>query len=52
MVMTTIKCPLDTCLYNMEGECQNLEVELSIVEVLEVELLDCESYVRRNNEDM
>lgn len=50
--MVDIKCPFDTCLYNIDNECQRLEVQLITVEVYGVELLDCESYERGNIEDI
>lgn len=44
--MSNVICPFDTCLYNMESECQRLDVVLYLEELDGIEFLECAGYER------
>ena len=44
-----VRCPLDTCRYNQDGECTKDDVVLEIADI--VERLACACYTREEGRD-
>lgn len=45
--MSNIECPFDNCIFNCDNECQKIEVALKIINIHDLELLDCSEYTTK-----